>query len=328
MEESEDFLDSDDFLSPNAVQTSCDAADELGADVLEFGVEIVKNSDNPPSEIAWNWLERYYSQEKPLPEMVFGSRLINACFNELVIPWNVWNKLYHADVLRAALREYRGERVNMFEDMLITMMVLCHTKHYARINAKLYTYIVGGGMSTTSAHGLRSDDLNRRGNEWLALKLAREWLDKIAYPLNQITPSIEALARHVQEDIYSILTERYAPDTRMEYLKRLAQSCTQEEFADLLCMCIDRQQARIRQPEAQNWTRRDQSALYAANLYFDYGEGYKQENSVSIAYDASRFVDFTALIPNGTASVRLDMVEDCYCVIKNLEIIYDHGALP
>ena len=48
-----------------------------------------------------------------------------------------------------------------------------------------------------------------------------------------------------------------APDTRRECLKRLAQSCTQEEFVDILSKRIDRQQARMKQLEYQNGALRE-----------------------------------------------------------------------
>lgn len=58
------FLDSDDTLTAEAVETACGAADELGADVVEFGVSLVIDQNNPPAEDTWAFLEDYFSQNK------------------------------------------------------------------------------------------------------------------------------------------------------------------------------------------------------------------------------------------------------------------------
>ena len=259
------FLDADDLLSPIAVRTACDAAEEVGADVLEFGVEMVKNSDCPPSDAYWNWLERFFSQQKPLPKKVCGPEMINACFDGMAFPHNVWNKLYRTDLLRAALGEYRGERLGFWEDLLITLMVLCHMERYARIPTKLYTYTIGGGMTTTPAHGVSADALRSNGIEWLALKLAREWLDKIGYPQDEIAPAMAAITRNIQESVCSSLTERYSPDARREYLMGLAEICTREEYAELVALCIDRQQTLLERSAQEDRQLRESMARIQAH---------------------------------------------------------------
>ena len=144
------FLDSDDTLMPEAVETACGTADEIGADVLEFGVTLVKDENNPPAKETWMFLEGYFSQMKPLPKTDHGSELVKACFAEHAITWNTCNKCHRTELLRKAFQFYQGERVCMEEDMLLTLMVLCQAERYARIPTKLYAYTVGSGASTTA----------------------------------------------------------------------------------------------------------------------------------------------------------------------------------
>lgn len=40
------FLDSDDVLHPDTVKEACDAAERLGADVLEFGVRLAREENS------------------------------------------------------------------------------------------------------------------------------------------------------------------------------------------------------------------------------------------------------------------------------------------
>ena len=321
------YLDSDDVLMPDAVETACGAAEKTGADVLEFGVLLVQDENNPPSQETWTFLKRYFSQSQPLPKSDHGPELVNACFAEKSITWNACSKLHRTELLQKAFRFYQGEWICMEEDMLLTLMVLCQARRYARIAAKLYAYTIGGGMATTAEKLTSTQALKRAGAEGLTLKLAREWLNKLGCAQDEFMSGMDALTSFIRECIINNMLNRVAEEKRGEYLDLLSQNCEINEYFDLISEAISRQQGHIRQLEAQNGTRQDQSALYAANLYFDYGEGYNQKNSVSATYDASRFVDFTASIPDGTKAVRLDMVEGCFCVIKNLELITDRGAL-
>ena len=235
------FLDSDDMLRPEAVRTACDAADQLSADVLEFGIELVEDSDNPPTAETMRWMKAYFLQEYPLQEEVQGPALVNACFADRAFPWNLWIKVYRTELLQKAVQHYHNEWLCVAEDMLITLMALCLSKHYVRIQTKLYQYFVGGGMTTANGKNTDVSSMKMWGTEWLALTLAREWLEKIDYPQDLITSGMDGFAREIKEATISYLIDRCAPECRVGYLGWLAQCCAHEEFIDVVCESFSRQ---------------------------------------------------------------------------------------
>ncbi len=131
------FLDSDDSLLPEAVKTACDTAEELGVDILEFGVELIEDPDYPQPAEKREWRTAYYSQKCSLPETAHGLTLVNACFDEQTITWVLWTKLWRTEQLQKAIKYYRDEWLCVSEDQLIIQMALLFTERYARIKTKL-----------------------------------------------------------------------------------------------------------------------------------------------------------------------------------------------
>ena len=239
------FLDSDDKLMPEAVETACSIADETGADVLEFGTILVKDENNPPAKETWTFLEHYFSQEKPLPKTDHGPELVKACFVEQAITWNNWNKCRRTELLRKAFQFYQGERVGKEEDMLLNLMVLCQAKRYVRIPTKLYTYTVGSGPSTTTKKIRSAVTLKNVAAEGLTLKLAREWFNKLGCSQDEAISGMDALTSFIRDCIINNMLNRVAEEKRGEYLNLLSQYCERDEYFDLISEAVSRQQRQI-----------------------------------------------------------------------------------
>ena len=246
------LLDSDDVLLPEAVNTACTAADELGSDVLEFGVSIVKSENDPPSDYIWSFFETWFSQSGIATPSAERKELLNACFKECALKWNIFNKLYKADLLREAMRFYQDEWVSMREDMLCTLMVLLHTKSYARIPDRLYQYTVGGGVSTKEGSLLTSREIKTWATGWMSLKLAREWIRKGGFQDDEVSDVMEYYASAIQESTINVLLGRCTADNRTEFLDFLSQCCTKEDLNYVTSECINRQQMRIAELDVHN----------------------------------------------------------------------------
>ena len=244
------FLDSDDVFMPEAVETACAAADETGADVLEFGVSLVIDESNPPSKETCTYLEGYFSQEKPVPDTDHGPELIKACFTEQgSVTWNVWNKLYRKELLQKAYQFYQGEWVCLVEDTLLTLMVLCQAERYARIPEKLHAYTIGGGISTTEEKLSSESELKQAAAVGLTIKLAREWMTKLGCTQDAAVSGLEALTDSLRAVILDQILYRVAAEKRNEYLSLLSQNCEKNEFFDLISEAISRQQGHIERLE-------------------------------------------------------------------------------
>ena len=234
------FLDADDLLSPDAVQTACDAADAQGADVLEFGVDFLANPEQPPKRGMMQMHHRQFSQKLPLPTHAKSADLIHACFAEQSIPAVLWNKAYRTELLQAAVQYEQRERLYLVEDALITLMVLCRTKRYARIPTKLYVHVVGGGISASKTKFTPAEAEKQSKAIWMPVRLAREWLQKSGYPQDTIASGLTAYFWAIRGIAIQLLTERCTPECRPIYLNTLLQSCTEQDAVDLMCDMANR----------------------------------------------------------------------------------------
>lgn len=247
------FLDSDDVFMPEAVETACAAADETGADVLEFGVSLVIDESNPPSKETYTYLEGYFSQEKPVPDTDHGPELIKACFTEQgSVTWNIWNKLYRKELLQKAYQFYQGEWVCLVEDTLLTLMVLCQAERYARIPTKLHAYTIGGGISTTKEKLSSESELKQAAAVGLTIKLAREWMTKLGCTQDAAVSGLVALTDSLRAVILDQILYRVAAEKRNEYFSLLSQNCEKNDFFDLISQAVFRQQRQIEQLEEEN----------------------------------------------------------------------------
>ena len=236
------FLDADDLLSPDAVQTACDAADEQGADVLEFGVQLTGDASNPAVVEAMRVLKAYqiaFTEKPPLPDPPYGPALVNACYAEGIISWCLWNKVYRTELLQSAVRFFEGERLTLGEDQLITLMILCSAKHYARIGTKLYTYTVGAGISSERIPFASVEAAKKGAGIWTPVKLAHEWLDKAGYPQDPIADGMTAYVKALRGYAVQYLNERCPAEYRPAFLEELSYRSTKEEFSEIICDAME-----------------------------------------------------------------------------------------
>ena len=254
------FLDSDDTLLPEAVETTYNAAESSGADVLEFGVIAVRDTICPPLDEVWNHLNSFFSQNTPIISETNGPNLINSCFNGKANNWGSTYKLYQTELLRKALQYYQGEWVCFCEDMLITLMVLCNAKHYLQIRTKLYKYSVGGGESTRKGK-LTPSAVKNASMAWNSLALARVWLNKLGYPLSKISSAMTVYKETVQEITIQNFSESCPSCYRTEFLNWLSECCSKEEIFDLVSISTNRQQEQIQHQQEQIQHQQEQITL-------------------------------------------------------------------
>jgi glycosyltransferase involved in cell wall biosynthesis len=119
------FVDSDDFLLPNACETMVKALKETGSDLCIAGYHILRTEEKRsplpgvyegPGEFAGH-LQDYYFYKKN-------------CMN------TPWNKLYRRETLRAEF----PESLSMGEDLMFNLQVLREAKRIAVISEIVYVY--------------------------------------------------------------------------------------------------------------------------------------------------------------------------------------------
>ena len=66
---------------------------------------------------------------------------------------------------------------------------------------------------------------------------------------------------------------------------------------------------------------------FAGKVYFNFGQGESEENSVSYAFTDGAYFRHKLMIPAGCKSIRLDPVEGYGCLIRNLNVRSDSAQL-
>lgn len=214
------FIDSDDILLPEAAKTLMKEIEITQADVMEFGVNLVSDDlSNHHVRNVFNFLLNHFSHSKPVPLEKSGGALINACFNDKSITWNIWNKVYKTNIVRDAWRFYKGEFITMLEDMLETLMILSLAHCYVRIDTKLYSYHVGHGISTSPNAMFVFEASKLFGMQALILRLQNEWMDKLEVKPQNCEIGIIAFRRFVRNCLFNALFFRCDLSKRNEMVE-------------------------------------------------------------------------------------------------------------
>ena len=142
------FLDSDDEFLPQACEKAYEAIVSAGADVVQFGTEIVYEAPVAPET------EKFFSDFlSPSTRAMRGEEIFRAAFErekQRGCGWNVWNHIYKAELVKKVLPYILEERIVLAEDFLINFIALYYAENGAGICDKLVRYYIGGGVSTTA----------------------------------------------------------------------------------------------------------------------------------------------------------------------------------
>ena len=130
------FLDSGDFLSPNALEAAYAAIKENDTDLVQFGTVLENHGKLSNANIL--------SADKHLNLGAQGASkgdLISVCFtNELErkLNWILTNKIYRADICKKVFTEIQNGFSSCAEDLYAVFLYLYNAKSYACIEEKLY----------------------------------------------------------------------------------------------------------------------------------------------------------------------------------------------
>ena len=119
------FVDSDDWIPPDAVEAFSRAAQESGA-ALVVSTSFCKDRAPGASSRGAAWKMR--------PSPWIAGRKVQYC---------AWNKLYRADLFRS--RRYPA---TIYEDFPVTTDILCEVGEFAALEAPMYVYCTNGGASS------------------------------------------------------------------------------------------------------------------------------------------------------------------------------------
>ena len=137
------FLDPDDWLELDACEKLSDFAKTSQADIIQYGAYVECEEDvNGIAEELYKWLN-------PQIDCLTGpDAILEACYIERKVTWNVAVKLIKASVAKKAFSYQSKFRIITLEDYLSSFYVYAFSQTYRSIPLKFYHYRLGIGVST------------------------------------------------------------------------------------------------------------------------------------------------------------------------------------
>ena len=137
------FLDPDDWLELDACEKLSDFAKTSQADIIQYGAYVECEEDvNGIAEELYKWLN-------PQIDCLTGpDAILEACYIEGKVTWNVIAKLIKASVAKKAF-SYQGKfHIVINDDYFAVFYVYAFSQTYRSIPLKFYHYRLGTGVST------------------------------------------------------------------------------------------------------------------------------------------------------------------------------------
>lgn len=136
------FVDSDDFVEPDACLTAFNSIREKKTDILQFNA-VVENCGNlPGSRIRTN-----QNLLEPYTDGIIRGDLLTECFINNKFRFTLWNKIYSGDLCRRAFSQVADGFFPKANDLYAAYFILKEAQSYSGISKKLYHYCFGRGMT-------------------------------------------------------------------------------------------------------------------------------------------------------------------------------------
>ena len=137
------FVDADDELAPEACEKAVAAADRLGCDILQVGVELVETAQRTPQERAKS--EAYFNSP---PRELRDREILNACYLDRKLAHNLIFRLFGAELVRKAFSFIPDVYSINETDLYAFFYIAAFARSFVAIKDRLYRYRYGCGVST------------------------------------------------------------------------------------------------------------------------------------------------------------------------------------
>lgn len=134
------FVDSDDYLAPNAVETFVKAYQKSNADVVVCNICEIKDEKLS----CRRQLENHYFDRQEIKEHLKSTFLYDSRIEKAEIPLYLWGKLFRKSVLENALEQ--GYNIWYEEDFVSMVYIIYHVQSMYIIPDKLYYYVIHDGQ--------------------------------------------------------------------------------------------------------------------------------------------------------------------------------------
>lgn len=137
------FGDADDTISPEACEELYSEMKRDPVDILHFNSAIV-NVNNLPNDR----IERMSQFLAPYKGKLQGEDVFTACFRDRKYRFNLWNKIFSAELCKRALEDQEDAILPKGQDKLTYFILAFNAESYRGIDGKAYyTYYFGRGIT-------------------------------------------------------------------------------------------------------------------------------------------------------------------------------------
>ncbi len=137
------FVDSDDWLEPEACQKLYDVMEREQVDILQFGTNVIPAV--PLSADLVSWVEHFL---KPFEQRLEGRLILESCFGKDKFDFNITDKIWRTDLCKKAFEKVENIKLIASEDRYVFFILAHYAKSYLGIgDSHYYNYNVGIGVT-------------------------------------------------------------------------------------------------------------------------------------------------------------------------------------
>lgn len=164
------FMDSDDALALEACEELAAEMDERGVDMLQFGTFV----DAEP-HVAERTVQFFIRFSTPYTGSLSGRKVFDACFIDHKFRFNLWNKIYKAELCKKGFAEVEDGYFPKAQDMYAFFFLAWYAESFTGIEKQYYHYKYGRGI-TGGGRSIGLDTLRRHCTQFDVVCKCRDFL--------------------------------------------------------------------------------------------------------------------------------------------------------
>ena len=223
------FVDSDDWIEPNAAEQLYIKMQKTGVDILHFGT-FVDNCANYSSNTV-SLVQKYVA---PYMGGILTESLITEAFVKNRFQNYPWVKIYRGELLRSVFAEMDDGYYIYAEDIYQTFCLLLRAKSYLGIEDRFYHYCRGRGITGRNKDVLTLQNFCKYCNAinvWRAIQRRAEKWEKEAneeerrlIPPQSVVMAVTALRQKFINDLLNQVITKMKPEDQPEGFLMMEQA--------------------------------------------------------------------------------------------------------
>ena len=156
------FIDPDDWLELDACEKLSDFAKTSQADIIQYGAYVeCEGVDDEEARLRGIYLNAM------VDSLTGSDAIMDACFVERTIAWNLNCKMFKASVAKKAFSCLGKFRIITMEDCFASFCIFAFSQTYRSIPLKFYHYRLGSGISSKNKYTVEDFEVVARSFQGL-----------------------------------------------------------------------------------------------------------------------------------------------------------------